>query len=296
LKCFGYDEKFKNNNYFTCRYLFVTFYNMKKIFILATLLTSIIFTSCATSPENAGISEEEINADAVKAYADVKTKSKISTNAEWTAIVQRVSKRIAMASGKNYQWEYILIESPEVNAWCMPGGKMAVYTGIMKVVKTEAALAAVMGHEVAHATLRHGMENYARAKQQNYLGAGLAVASGVIGAAVCETDNCRAATQVGGVLLGAGIQVFYTKFSRADESAADHEGQLYMARAGYDPAEAIQLWDRMNAASGGKAPPEFISTHPSDEHRKSNLSAWLPTANIEYQNSTQKFGIGAAIQ
>ena len=229
---------------------------MKKIFILALILTSMIISSCATSPENAGISEEEINADAVKAYAEVKSKSKISTNSEWTAIVQRVSKRIAAASGKNYPWEYILIESPEVNAWCMPGGKMAVYTGIMKVVKTEAALAAVMGHEVAHATLRHGMENYARAKQQNIASLLLAGVATVGAAALCETDNCRQNTMLIGGLSAGVVQFVYTKFSRADETAADQEGQLYMARAGYDPSESIKLWDRMNAASGGKAPPE----------------------------------------
>ena len=139
--------------------------------ILLILTTTLFFYGCATSQ----ISEEEINAQAAQAYAQIKSdpKTKISTNKEWTAMVQRVSQRIAAASGKNYQWEYMLIDSPEVNAWCMPGGKMAVYTGIMKVAKTEAALAAVMGHEVAHATLQHGKENYTRSQNENL--AGLAV-------------------------------------------------------------------------------------------------------------------------
>src|SRR4029077_8636549 len=115
-------------------------------------------------------SDADINAESAKAYREVKAKSKISTHAEWNAMVQRVATRIAKASGENFQWEYVLLESPEVNAWCMPGGKIAVYTGIMPVLKTEGALAAVLGHEVAHATRRHGKQRYARAIRENALG------------------------------------------------------------------------------------------------------------------------------
>src|SRR5690606_19425350 len=111
------------------------------------------------------------NAEAEKAYAEVKKTAKISSNRKWTQMVQRVANRIAKASGENFDWEVILIEDKQVNAWCMPGGKMAVYTGIMPVLQTEGALAAVMGHEVAHATLRHGKKGYARAMQTKMTGA-----------------------------------------------------------------------------------------------------------------------------
>ena len=114
--------------------------------------------------------EKDINAMALKAYEEVKSQSEISQNAEWTKMLNRVAARIAKASGENFEWEWILIENPEVNAWCMPGGKIAVYTGIMPVLKTEAALAAVLGHEVAHATKRHGKQRYARAIQSKGVG------------------------------------------------------------------------------------------------------------------------------
>lgn len=263
-----------------------------KIFIITL---AFLVGGCATTPEQAGISESEINADAVKAYNEIKAKSKISTNPQWTAMVQRVSQRIAHASGKNYQWEAVLIESPEVNAWCMPGGKIAVYTGIMPVLKTEGALAAVLGHEVAHATLRHGMQRYARAKQENYLGLIIAGATVIGGQVLCKTEQCRQLSRLGGVAAGFAITFFDRKFSRDEESAADREGQIYMARAGYEPSESIHLWERMGAAMGGKAPPEFLSTHPSDKRRRENLLSWLPKAETEYQNAHEKFGLGETI-
>lgn len=262
---------------------------------LLLIAFSFLFVSCKTNPESAGISEDEINAEAAKAYAEVKSKSKISTNQEWTAMVNRVAKRIALASGKPYNWEVILIDDPQVNAWCMPGGKMAVYTGILPVVKTEAALAAVMGHEVAHATLRHGLAHYARAKQNNLWGLGIAIASSVGGELLCKTDNCKKLAQIGGVVGGFAVVFFDMKFSREDESAADKEGQIYMADAGYDPAESIKLWERMGAAGGAK-PPELLSTHPSDTSRRGNLTSWLPAAQARYNSAPQKFGLGATIK
>lgn len=268
---------------------------MKTCRLILFVLSLFIF-SCRTNPEAVGVNEAEINAEAAKAYAEVKAKSKISTNKEWTAIVNRVAQRIAKASGKNYDWEVILIESPEVNAWCMPGGKMAVYTGILPVVKTEAALAAVMGHEVAHATLQHGMQRYARAKQSNYAGALIGLGTVIGGQLLCKTEKCRQYTQLGGLAAGFGLMFFDRKFSREDETGADEEGQIYMAQAGYDPAEAIKLWERMNAASGGKSGPEFISTHPSDDRRKGNLTSWLPRAQAAYQAAPQKYGLGATIK
>lgn len=269
---------------------------MKNLRIFIFLLGLLITSGCATTAEQAGISEAEINADAAKAYADVKAKSKISNRADWTQMVQRVSQRIAKSSGKNYQWEAILIESPELNAWCMPGGKIAVYTGIMPILKTESALAAVLGHEVAHATLRHGLQRYARAKQESYIGLAVAGAAIIGGELLCKDEKCRQLAQLGGAAAGFALTFYSRKFSREDESSADHEGQIYMARAGYEPSESIRLWERMNAAQNGKAPPEFMSTHPSDETRRNNLTQWLPNAQNEYLKTEQKFGFGEKIQ
>lgn len=265
------------------------------LLLVFSLSASFGLTGCA-STGSAGISEADINAQALKAYDEVKTKSKRSTNREWTEIVNRVANRIAVASGEKFNWEVILIESPEVNAWCMPGGKMAVYTGIMPVLKTEAALAAVMGHEVAHATRRHGMQRYARALNQNLAGLVIGGATALGGQLLCKTEQCRLLTGLGGMAAGFAITFFDRKFSRGDETDADKFGQIYMASAGYDPQESIRLWQRMSAASGGKAPPEFMSTHPSDETRQGNLRSWLPEAESYYQRAPNKFGLGVAIR
>jgi metalloendopeptidase OMA1, mitochondrial len=266
--------------------------------IIKILVTAsfVFLSSCASKPEDAGISEPEINAEAAKAYAEIKAKSKISQNKEWNAMVQRVASRIAQASGEKFNWEYVVIESKEVNAWCMPGGKIAVYTGIMPVLKTEGALAAVLGHEVAHATLRHGMAGYARAKQNNTLGLIVGGATAIGGQLLCKTDSCRQWAALGGVAAGFAITFLDRKFSRGDETSADQAGQIYMARAGYDPSESIKLWERMNASKNGAEPPEFISTHPSDQNRRNNLANWLPTAQAEYNKAPQKYGTGETIR
>jgi predicted Zn-dependent protease len=240
--------------------------------------------------------DAQINEEAAKAYREVRAKSKISNNAQWNAMVQRVAARIAKASGENFQWEYVVIESPEVNAWCMPGGKIAVYTGIMPVLKTEGALAAVLGHEVAHATRRHGRQQYARSMNTNLLGLVIGGAIAVGGQVLCKTKECKLLTGVGGVAAGLAATFFTLKYSRADESEADHYGQQYMAKAGYDPAESIRLWQRMAAASGGKAPPEILSTHPSDASRQETLARSLTAAEALYQAAPQKFGVGEAIR
>lgn len=265
---------------------------MKKTHFFIWILTlTLFFTGCASAPK-----EADINAEALKAYNEVKAKSKISTNKEWTDMLNRVAPRIAKASGENFQWEWMLIDSPEVNAWCMPGGKMAVYTGIMPVLKNEAALAAVLGHEVAHATKRHGKEQYARAMKQNVAGLVIGGAAILGGQLLCKTDTCKTLTGLGGAAAGFAIQFFSMKYSRDDETEADEYGQEYMARAGYDPAENIELWKRMGAANQGKAPPEFMSTHPSDVNRQANLKKWLPRAEDIYTKSPVKYGLGENIR
>ena len=138
---------------------------LEGVYMRMISLLLLLLMGCASVTKEP--SDADINAMASKAYEEVKSKSKLSTNAEYKVMLDRVASRIAKSSGENFQWEWMLIESPEVNAWCMPGGKMAVYTGIMPVLKTEGALAAVLGHEVAHATKRHGKERYARAMKTN---------------------------------------------------------------------------------------------------------------------------------
>ncbi len=270
---------------------------MKRLIAIFFLLIFVLSNQlgCAGSPVGEP-SEADVNAEAAKAYAEVKAKSKRSTNREWTEMVQRVANRIAAASGEPFQWEVILIDSPEVNAWCMPGGKMAVYTGIMPVLKTEGALAAVMGHEVAHATERHGMQRYARAINQNLAGLVIGGATVIGGQLLCKTEQCRLLTGLGGAAAGLAITFFDRKFSRGDETEADKVGQIFMAKAGYDPSESIQLWQRMNAAKGGAAPPEFMSTHPADATRQGNLRGWLAEAQAAYDRAPQKYGIGAPIR
>jgi predicted Zn-dependent protease len=178
----------------------------------------------------------------------------------------------------------------------MPGGKMAVYTGIMPILKTEAALAAVMGHEVAHATRRHGKQRYARSIRNNYLGLIIGGAAIVGGQMLCKTDQCKLLSALGGAAAGFAITFFDRRFSREDETEADRFGQIYMAKAGYDPSEASKLWERMGAASGGKAPPEFMSTHPASARRSNNLQQWLPEAQKVYEGAPQKYGLGDPIR
>lgn len=266
----------------------------KKIVVLTF---SIIFlSSCSSLPGIKEPNENEINLQAQKAYEEVKSKSKLSSNKEWTEMVNRVADRIAKASGEPFKWEVVLIDGPEVNAWCMPGGKMAVYTGIMPVLKNEGALAAVMGHEVAHATLRHGKERYARAIKGNLAGAIIGGAAVLGGQMLCKTETCKNLSMLGGAAAGFAITFFDRKFSRGDETEADKEGQILMAKAGYDPSEAPKLWERMNQNNGGKAPPELLSTHPSDETRKRNLNAWMNEAQSIYANSSKKYGTGEIIK
>lgn len=265
-------------------------------FKLTTLVLVSSLFGCATGGVVKEPGDSEINAEAAKAYREVKAKSKISSNPNWNAMVQRVATRIAQASGENFQWEYVLIDSPEVNAWCMPGGKIAVYTGILPVLKTEGALAAVLGHEVAHATRRHGKQQYARAMNTNLLGLIVGGAIAVGGEVLCKTKECKLLTGVGGAVAGFAATFFTLKFSRSDESEADYYGQQYMAKAGYDPSESIKLWERMATSHEGKTPPEILSTHPSDVSRQEELKKTLPLSEKLYSDATDKYGTGEPIR
>jgi metalloendopeptidase OMA1, mitochondrial len=209
----------------------------------------------------------------LSAYQEVLKKEKISHDPALNALVTRVGSRIAAASGRNdYRWEFTVIENDKtVNAFCLPGGKVAVYTGLMPIARDEAGLAAVIGHEVAHAIARHGAE---RVSQQLVL-------EGVTMAAVIAAGDPNKANLYGG-LIGAGATLgVLLPYSRLHESEADRMGLIYMAKAGYDPHAALELWKRMAAQDKGK-PPEFLSTHPADSTRIKQIEGWLPEAMSHY--------------
>ena len=209
-----------------------------------------------------------------QAYRQISRDSVLTDNSQALRIVRRVGERIARAANKpDYRWEFRIINDPDnVNAFCVPGGKVAVYTGIFPIAKDEAGLAVILGHEVAHALLRHAGE---RMSQAEVLGTGLALAgaSGV---------NPQILQALG---LGASVGVILP-FSRSQESEADHVGLILMAKAGYDPRVSLEVWERMERKEKG-APPEFLSTHPGSEARIQQLRAWMPEALQYYQPGSQ---------
>lgn len=220
-------------------------------------------------------------------YTEFLKTNKPTTNQAQTQQVQKVGKRIQAAvemyfrqnnlSGElsGYQWEFNVVESKEVNAWCMPGGKVVVYTGILPVAKTDEGLAVVMGHEIAHAVAGHGGE---RMSQQLVTQFGGMALEKVLESKPQETQ------QVWMTVFGAGAQYgVLLPFSRTQESEADHLGLVFMAMAGYNPAVAVDFWQRMSAQKTGGAPPEFMSTHPSDETRIAQIKETLPEALRYYK-------------
>lgn len=201
------------------------------------------------------------------------------------AMVQRVGSRIADAVTRylaqhnlsdrvaGYKWEFNLVENKEANAWCMPGGKVVVYTGLLPITQNETALAVVLGHEIAHAIARHGNERMS----QTLLAQGIQIA----GAAALDQNP-----QAQNIFLqsfGIGGQLGLLAFSRQDELEADHLGLIFMAMAGYDPRQAIPFWERMAGQSKGSAPPEFLSDHPSDARRIARIKKLMPDAMKYYQ-------------
>lgn len=197
--------------------------------------------------------------------------------------IAAAAERYLTASGypgylKDYAWEYNLVEDPTVNAWCMPGGKIVFYTGILPITQGEVGIATVMGHEVAHALANHGQQRMS-ASQLQALGA---VAGNV--ALADDPENVEIFNQAYGIGSQVGVML---PFSRKHESEADKIGLYLMAIAGYDPDSAVGLWERMKANKNGQAPPEFLSTHPSDDTRISNIHSWAPEAKAE----ARKFGV-----
>jgi len=213
----------------------------------------------------------------LSSYQDILKKARVSHDAALNEQVTRVGTRIAEATGRtDYRWEFRVLEDKQANAFCLPGGKVAVYTGILPLTRDDAGLAAVLGHEVAHAIARHGGERVSQ---------GLLVQVPLVVAQVALARNDPAMTRQVTALLGAGATVgILLQWSRTQESEADHLGLIYMAKAGYDPNAARDLWVRMAEASKGSArPPEFLSTHPAEATRIKQIEAWLPEALQYYQ-------------
>ena len=218
------------------------------------------------------------------AYNEVVKGSKVSKNPEYNAAVKRVAERIAgVADRPDFEWEYTVIDDDKtINAFALPGGKIGVYTGILKVAQTDAGLATVMSHEVGHATARHGGERITAGLLSQIGAVGLSAALGGYGVNPNITYGIMQAyglgVHVGGIL----------PFSRTQESEADRIGLIYMARAGYDPRESVLFWQRMaEATKNGQRPPEFLSTHPDNGTRIANLKRHMPEAMRVY-TTTQK--------
>lgn len=259
------------------------------------LLAIITIASCATVPltgrkQLSLVNEAEIQQQAALAYSDLlsDSKTKVIKGSSQAAMVQRVGKNIAAAVNRflqengygnqyDFHWEFNLIEENQINAWCMPGGKVAVYSGILPVTQNEAGLATVMGHEIAHAIAKHSAERMSQTI--------LAQAGGVaVDVASAEKSNTTRA--VLNTAYGLGGQLALLNYSRNQESEADRLGLVFMAMAGYDPNEAIGFWERMAQAKetqGGGAPPEFLSTHPSDARRINDIKKLLPEALAYYK-------------
>ncbi len=263
--------------------------NLVKI-ILTSLLLMAVIVACTTVPltnrkQLSLIPASEIQAMSYQQYDQVKQESKLSTNQAQVNMIKSVGARISNAAeaflkqeGVNMQfdWEFILIEDDKTpNAWCMPGGKVAFYTGILPFTKNETGVAVVMGHEVAHALAQHGNERMSQ---------GLLVQLGGLTLAKALEDKPELTQSLWMQAFGLGAQVgFLLPYSRKHESEADRIGLIIMAKAGYNPNEAIAFWERMKEASGGQAPPEFLSTHPSDDKRIADLKKVLPEAMRHYQ-------------
>lgn len=265
---------------------------IKKILAVIALIALVV--ACKTNPFTgkktiALVSNSQLFPTSFAQYNQFLSENKVVTGTEEAKMVTRVGQRISVAAERwlnangynnylaDYKWEYNLVQDETVNAWCMPGGKIVFYTGIMPIAQNEAGVAAVMGHEVAHALANHG---------QQRMSAGLLQQLGAVAGNVAIKDEQTRNTfnQAYGIGTTVGVML---PFSRNHETEADQIGLYLMAVAGYNPDEAADLWRRMKAKSGGQAPPEFLSTHPSNDTRISNLEKWAPLAKEE----AKKFGV-----
>jgi len=254
---------------------------------------SLFLPSCSTVPiterkQLSIIPESRINSQAATAYEQFRTKTKLITSGSQLKEIREIGKKMEFAvstffdkQGKedptrNFGWDYILVDNDKVvNAWCMPGGKIAVYTGLLKVTKNTNALSIVMGHEIAHAVARHSLERMSHAMTINL---GTTVADIFLGGAINRTRNT--------VGQNTGLDIFQlgimNPFGRKQETEADYLGLIFSSLSGYDIRESVKLWERMAANKKGKEPPVFLSTHPSSKKRIENLRNWISEVIIKY--------------
>ncbi len=253
----------------------------------------LIMPSCSTVPiterrQLSIIPEATINRQASAAYENFRSKTKLITSGSQLKTIKEIGRKIENSVSaffinkneddptKNFQWDYILVDNDKVkNAWCMPGGKIAIYTGILKITKNDNALAAVMGHEIAHAVARHSVE---RASQALTVNLGTQVADIFLGGAINRTRNT--------VGRSSGMDIFqlgiFNPFGRQQETEADYLGLIFSSLAGFDIRESVKLWERMSESNKGKEPPQFMSTHPSSQNRIKNLNKWISEVIIKY--------------
>ncbi len=254
---------------------------------------SLILPSCSTVPiterrQLSIIPEYRINQQAASAYENFRKKAKLVTSGSKLNEIREIGKRMENSVSsffinqkkndptKNFEWEYILVENDKVvNAWCMPGGKIAVYTGLLKITKNTDALSIVMGHEIAHAVARHSLERMSHAMTINL---GTTVADIFLGGAINRTRN-TVGQNTGFDIFQLGIM---NPFGRKQETEADYLGLIFSSLSGYDIRESVKLWERMYEKNKGKEPPVFLSTHPSSKKRIENLNNWINEIIIKY--------------
>ena len=258
---------------------------MKK-YLFPTIFAVLVY-SCATNPVTGKkslnfVSNSELFPSSFQQYDTFLKENKVISGTADAKKVENVGMRIKAAAEKyltylgqsqylkDYRWEYKLVENKEVNAWCLPGGKIVVYSGILPITQNDAGLATVMGHEVSHALANHGAQRMSAAQLQQLGAVGVAVATGSQ-----STENQQMWQKYYGLGSEVGVML---PFSRSNESEADKIGLTLMAIAGYNPDDSIAFWTRMSAKSGGAGTPEFLSTHPSDATRIANLKSLIPQA------------------
>ena len=253
----------------------------------------LLLNSCASVPitdrkQLRIIPEAKLNAQASQIYEKIKEKEKLVTKGNDLKMIKDIGKKMEDSIGEyfyqsnlndptvNFQWEYILIDNKKIkNAWCMPGGKIAVYTGILDVTKNKNGLAAIMGHEIAHVVAKHSVE---RASRGVILNTTIQITDILTGGKVSQVNRTTGMDTVG-LLAQLGIM---NPFSRKQESEADYLGLIFSSLSGYDIRETTKIWDRMKEANKGKAPPEFMSTHPSADNRIKKINEWINDVTINY--------------
>jgi len=254
---------------------------------------SILLPSCSTAPitdrkQLKLVSEAKLNAHAAQIYEKIKDKEKMSEDKKTLAEIKEIGKRMEDSISqyfdneglddptKNFDWEYILIDKKKVrNAWCMPGGKIAIYSGILDATKNTNGLAAVMGHEVAHAVAKHSIE---RASRATLLNTGTQLIDIFSGGKLSQVNRTTGMNTVG-LLSQLGIM---NPFTRKQESEADYLGMIFSSLSGYDIRETVKIWERMKKLNKGKEPPEFMSTHPSSDNRIKKLNEWMNDVVLDY--------------